>query len=60
MLVVMSNAESVRDAEFNEWYTHTHLTDILEVDGFAAAQRFKRSSHQVMDKGPRDLSLIVG
>jgi hypothetical protein len=52
LLVIMSNAASGRDAEYNEWYTNTHLADVLKVEGFAAAQRFELSSHQVMKKGP--------
>lgn len=40
MLVVLTNAAEGRDAEFNEWYTETHLADVLGVDGFIAAQRF--------------------
>ena len=58
MLVVMSNATPGRDADYNEWYTHTHLTDVLKADGFSAAQRFKLSSHQMMDKGPYEYMAI--
>ncbi len=58
LLVVMSNAASGRDADYNEWYDHTHLREVLEVDGFAAAQRFKLSSHQVMDRGPYEYMAI--
>ncbi len=58
LLVVMSNAASGRDADYNEWYTHTHLADVLKTDGFAAAQRFKLSSHQMMDKGPYEYMAI--
>ena len=58
LLVVMSNAAAGRDADYNEWYTHTHITDVLKTDGFAAAQRFKLSSHQVMDTGPYEYMAI--
>ncbi|MCH9675347.1 MAG: hypothetical protein K0U93_28170 [Gammaproteobacteria bacterium] len=40
-LVVMTNAQDGKDDEFNEWYTNVHLTEVLGVDGFVAAQRFK-------------------
>ena|ERR1700761_3161864 len=38
--VVMSNALPGRDAEFNEWYTHQHLADVMAVPGFVSARRF--------------------
>ncbi len=49
VLVVLSNVKGGADAAFNEWYTNTHLGDILAVDGFSAAQRFKLSDSQVGD-----------
>jgi len=58
LLVVMSNAAPGRDAEYNEWYTHTHLTGVLRSDGITAAQRFAISPHQLMDKGPYDYMAI--
>lgn len=41
ILVVMTNAEPGRDAEYNDWYTNRHLTDVLALEGFVAAQRFE-------------------
>lgn len=58
LLVVMSNPAEGRDAEYNEWYNNTHLKDVLKVDGLAAAQRFKLSSHQIMDRGPYEYLAI--
>ena len=58
MLIVLSNASEGKDVEYNEWYTGTHLADVLKTDGFSAAQRFKLSSHQVMDKGPYEYMAI--
>jgi hypothetical protein len=40
-LVVMSNPAEGREDEYNDWYTNRHLPDVLNVDGFVAAQRFK-------------------
>ena len=40
-LVVMTNAADGKDAEFNAWYTDVHLPEVLEVEGFQSAQRFK-------------------
>ena len=49
VLVVLSNAKEGTDAAFNEWYTNTHIGDILAADGFSAAQRFKLSDSQIGD-----------
>jgi hypothetical protein len=38
--VVMSNPLPGRDAEYNEWYTHQHLADVMAVPGFVSARRF--------------------
>ncbi len=40
ILLVQSNATDGRDAEYNEWYDNVHLREVLEVQGFEAAQRF--------------------
>ena len=39
-LVVLSNATDGQDAEYNDWYTNTHLDDVVAVPGFVSAQRF--------------------
>ncbi|MEM7254742.1 MAG: hypothetical protein AAF493_25295 [Pseudomonadota bacterium] len=41
VLVVMTNPVEGRDQAFNEWYTDTHIGEVLEVNGFKAAQRFQ-------------------
>ena len=47
VLVVLSNAVEGTDDEFNRWYTGTHLGEVLELDGYVAAQRFKLSDGQL-------------
>jgi hypothetical protein len=39
--VVFTNPTEGREDEFNDWYDNTHLGDVLKVEGFVAAQRFK-------------------
>jgi hypothetical protein len=29
------------EAEFNDWYDNVHLQDVVAVDGFVSAQRFR-------------------
>jgi hypothetical protein len=42
LLFVYTNPLSdEQDAEFNDWYTNTHLGEIVAIPGFAAATRYK-------------------
>jgi len=47
ILTVLSNATEGADTEFNDWYTNTHLGDVVKVRGFTAAQRYKLSNVQL-------------
>ncbi|HUA49232.1 MAG TPA: hypothetical protein VMA77_28610 [Solirubrobacteraceae bacterium] len=50
LFVVLSNCvEGGDEAEFNDWYTNTHLKDILTVPGYVSATRYKLASAQVME-----------
>lgn len=40
-LVVLTNPVEGQEDEYNQWYTHRHLDDVLAVEGFQAAQRFE-------------------
>jgi hypothetical protein len=40
ILVVQSNASKGADAEYNDWYNNVHLAEVLQIEGFTAAQRF--------------------
>jgi len=46
--VVLTNAVEGQEAEFNDWYDNRHLPEVLAVDGFVAAQRFRLTE---MDPG---------
>jgi hypothetical protein len=46
-LVVFSNPIENKEDEYNEWYSKTHLHDVLKIRGFVAAQRFKLSDEQL-------------
>jgi hypothetical protein len=39
--VVFTEPLPGQDDAYNDWYDNHHLTDVLAVDGFVAAQRFK-------------------
>ena len=44
--VVLTNPVPGREDEYNDWYTNTHLPDVLKVPGIVAAQRFILSDSQ--------------
>ena len=41
VLVVATNCPPGREAEFNDWYTGTHVPDILKLPGMVAATRYE-------------------
>lgn len=49
-MVVLSHPVEGREAEYNDWYQHVHLGEIVAFRGFASAQRFRR----VRNLGARD------
>jgi len=40
ILVVLTEPVAGREDEYNDWYDHTHLRDVVGLDGFASAQRY--------------------
>jgi hypothetical protein len=41
LYVVQSSPVAGREDEYNDWYTNVHLADVLKVNGFMSAQRFR-------------------
>jgi len=48
-LIVLSNPIKGKEKEYNEWYSNIHLQEIVKIDGFISAQRFKLAEEQQMD-----------
>ncbi|RJG41458.1 DUF4286 family protein [Mesorhizobium sp. DCY119] len=44
--VVLTNAVEGRDGEFNDWYSGTHVPDVLAVPGIVKAERFELANVQ--------------
>jgi len=42
-LVVLLNPVEGKDEEFNRWYDEKHVPDLLAVDGFVGATRYRRA-----------------
>jgi len=43
MFVQSRPSTPARDDEYNDWYTNTHLPEVLDIPGITAARRFKAS-----------------
>lgn len=54
-LIVFTKPTDGNEAEYNRWYDEVHLPEVLETEGFVAAQRFALADAQigdVADKAP--------
>jgi len=47
LFMVKSDAVDGREDEYNTWYNEVHLPEVLQIEGFQAAQRFALNEHQV-------------
>lgn len=47
LFVVKSNPVPGKEAEFNRWYTEIHLPEVIQIEGFQSAQRFRLNENQV-------------
>ena len=43
ILNVFTNCPADQEEEFNRWYNEIHLPDILAIEGFVGARRYKLS-----------------
>ncbi len=50
-LIVFSQPSPGREDEYNRWYDEVHLREVLEIDGFVAAQRFRLGDAQIGEPG---------
>jgi len=46
IIAVYSNPTEGNEDAYNQWYSDTHLAEVLQVPGFVAAQRFKLDEDQ--------------
>lgn len=49
LFVVFTNPVEGREDEFNEWYSKTHLRDLVAIPGCVSATRFELSHTQRME-----------
>jgi hypothetical protein len=51
-LVVMTKPVEGREQDYNDWYQNLHLRDLLAIDGFKSAQRFRLKQAVVPNPPP--------
>jgi hypothetical protein len=47
VLMVLSNPTEGEDDAYNDWYTNTHLDEVVSIPGFVSAQRYKLTDAQI-------------
>ena len=50
VLVVYSKPVEGKEKEYNDWYSEQHLSDVLKINGFKSAQRFKLTDEHIEAK----------
>jgi hypothetical protein len=51
--IVLSNPTSpAQEDEYNKWYDDQHIPDVLSLDGYVTAQRFRLADSQVGENNP--------
>jgi len=56
-LIVFTNAADGRDDEFNEWYDSVHIPEVLALEPFKSAQRFRVADDQAFPQTHRYVAL---
>lgn len=59
ILAVHSNATEGKDDDYNDWYNNVHLGEVLQVQGFVAAQRFSVAAGPVAGEKPAHKYLAI-
>jgi hypothetical protein len=57
-MLVLANPVPGLEQEFNDWYTNTHMGDLVQLDGWAGAQRFRIVTN--VDPRPTDAGYNLG
>jgi len=51
-VLVFTNPAEGKEEQFNEWYSNTHLGEVVAVQGFISALRFQLCSKQLAENQP--------
>ena len=59
ILLVYTDIDAEHEEEFNRWYDEVHLPDLLQIEGFLAAQRYKLQGPAPRNQQPASQYLAV-
>jgi len=59
VLVVLTNPVTGMDDEYNSWYNDTHLEDVVGLEGFTSAKRFRFESAHGSSENPTQSYLAL-
>ena len=59
VLLVYTDVDAEHEEAFNRWYDETHVPDILAVEGFRAARRYKLSGPPPRNQEPASRYLAI-
>ena len=49
LFIALTNPVSGKEDEYNEWYTNTHLEEVVAIEGFISARRYRLSEAQMFE-----------
>lgn len=47
LFIALTNPLPGKEKEYNDWYTNTHLGEVVKVEGFVSARRYKLAQAQM-------------
>ncbi len=59
-VVTMDCVDPAREADFNAWYTHSHVPNLVRIPGYVSGARFRLLEHPALEwlkMGPKYLAL---
>ena len=59
-LVMLDCHDATQEAEFNDWYTHSHVPNLVRIPGYVSGARFRLLEHPALNwlgMGPKYLAL---
>lgn len=53
IMVVLTKPTEGQDAQYNDWYTNTHIPEVCDIPGITAGERWKVVPEFCMSQPPR-------
>jgi len=59
LYMVRSNPIAGKEQEFNRWYRDVHLPEVLQIEGFQNARRFRLTAQQLQPQSHQHLAIYT-